>query len=155
LNEYKPNMAKGRPSRDPNAPKRNKSAYLIFQNEQREYFKTTHPGLAFGDLSKMTSAVYQTLSAEQMEELQRKADLDKQRYLNEMMSYIPSLGYDQNGNIIPSYPRLPLKKGSKARDPGAPKRNLSAYLLYQNAVSSSHRLCVPNMNPSSVLFIYH
>lgn len=131
-------MTKGRPSRDPNAPKRNKSAYLIFQNEQREYFKTTHPGLAFGDLSKMTSAVYQTLSAEQKAELQRKAELDKQRYLNEMMSYIPSPGYDQNGNIIPSYPHLPVRKGSKARDPGAPKRNLSAYLLYQNAVSLSN-----------------
>jgi hypothetical protein len=127
-------MTKNRPNRDPNAPKRNKSAYLIFQNEQREYFKSANPGLSFGDLSKMTSAMYQTLSAEQKAELQRKAELDKQRYLNEMMAYIPPPGYDQQGNIIPDY-HLLQKRGSKSRDPGAPKRNLSAYLLYQNAVS--------------------
>lgn len=129
-------MTKSRPSRDPNAPKRNKSAYIIFQNEQRDYFKSLNPGLSFGELSKMTSAVYQTLNHEQKEELQRKAELDKQRYLNEMLVYTPSPGYDHMGNIITTYPPTSTKKSSKARDPVAPKRNLSAYLLYQNAVSS-------------------
>lgn len=138
-------MTKTRPNRDPNAPKRNKSAYLIFQNEQREHLKSANPGLSFGDLSKMTSAMYQTLSAEQKAELQRKAELDKQRYLNDMMAYIPPPGYDQQGNIIPDF-HLPQKTRSKSRDPGAPKRNLSAYLLYQNAMRDQFRAANPDMS---------
>jgi hypothetical protein len=44
-------------ARDPNAPKRNLSAYLLYQNAMRDTFKAQHPGLTFGQLSKHTSQV--------------------------------------------------------------------------------------------------
>lgn len=32
-------------ARDPNAPKRNQSAYLLYQNAMRETFKLQNPGM--------------------------------------------------------------------------------------------------------------
>ncbi len=43
--------------RDPNAPKRNLSAYLLYQNAMRDTFKAQYPNLSFGELSKHTSQV--------------------------------------------------------------------------------------------------
>jgi len=43
--------------RDPNAPKRNLSAYLLYQNAMREQFKADKPNATFGELSKYTSQV--------------------------------------------------------------------------------------------------
>ena len=37
-------MAK-KPSRDPGAPKRNLSAYLLYQNAMRDQFKALNPGM--------------------------------------------------------------------------------------------------------------
>jgi hypothetical protein len=45
-----------RPQRDPGAPKRNMSAYLLYQNAMREHFKSLNPGMTFGQLAKYTSA---------------------------------------------------------------------------------------------------
>jgi hypothetical protein len=40
-----------RPARDPNAPKRNMSAYLMYQNAMRETFREQNPGMTFGQVS--------------------------------------------------------------------------------------------------------
>jgi hypothetical protein len=47
--------------RDPEAPKRNQSAYLLFQNAMRDPFKALNPGMTFGQLAKYTSARYQEM----------------------------------------------------------------------------------------------
>lgn len=43
--------------KDPNAPKRNLSAYLLYQNAMRDQFKADNPGMSFGQLSSYTSYV--------------------------------------------------------------------------------------------------
>ncbi len=43
--------------KDPNAPKRNLSAYLLYQNAMRDQFKSDNPGMTFGQLSSYTSYV--------------------------------------------------------------------------------------------------
>jgi hypothetical protein len=47
--------------RDPAAPKRNQSAYLLYQNAMREQFKALNPSMTFGQLAKYTSAMYQEM----------------------------------------------------------------------------------------------
>lgn len=54
-------MAK-KTARDPSAPKRNVSAYLLYQNAMREQFKALNPGMTFGQLAKYTSAMYSDIS---------------------------------------------------------------------------------------------
>ena len=44
-----------KPQRDPGAPKRNMSAYLLYQNAMREQFKALNPGMTFGQLGKSFS----------------------------------------------------------------------------------------------------
>lgn len=43
------NMGK-RANRDPNAPKRNMSAYLLYQNAMRDEFKARNPDMSFGQV---------------------------------------------------------------------------------------------------------
>ena len=40
-----------RKARDPNAPKRNQSPYLLYQNAMRESFRLQNPGMTFGQVS--------------------------------------------------------------------------------------------------------
>ena len=84
-------MAK-KPARDPNAPKRNLSAYLLYQNAMREEFKLENPGMTFGQLAKYTSAMYSELTPSEKEAWVARAEADKARYLHELSS---------EGNRIP------------------------------------------------------
>lgn len=137
-------MARSRNNRDPVAPKRNLSAYLLYQNAMRDTFKGDHPEFSFGELSKYTSHMYSQLTTEEKTVWQERAEADKERYLSELTKYVPNPGYDNQGNHIAHFPHASGSK-KKQRDPMAPKRNLSAYLLYQNAMRDSFKTDNPGM----------
>jgi high mobility group protein B2 len=138
-------------SRDPNAPKRNLSAYLLYQNAMRDQFKAMNPGMTFGQLAKYTSAMYSEMPPAEKEAWVARAEADKARYLHELASYVPPPGYDAKGDTIAS--TIPGAKGAVSRKPGgkverdsnAPKRNVSAYLLYQNAMREQFKRENPGM----------
>lgn len=135
-----------RPHRDPSAPKRNMSAYLLYQNAMREQFKALNPGMTFGQLAKYTSAMYSELSPPDKDAWVARAEADKARYLHELASYAPPQGYDPKGDAIVS----PVttkggRKGKPEKDINAPKRNMSAYLLYQNAMREQFKRENPGM----------
>jgi HMG (high mobility group) box len=71
---------RGKPEKDANAPKRNMSAYLLYQNAMRDQFKRENPGMTFGQLAKYTSHMYKNLTAEEKETWQNRAQQDKTRY---------------------------------------------------------------------------
>jgi len=158
--------------KDPGAPKRNMSAYLLYQNAMREQFKAQHPGMTFGQLSKFTSAMYAELTPAEKEVWQSRAEADKQRYLRELSGYVPPPGFDSKGDAIvtaapqpivppagymnipmpvyppqvpmnPQYTQMKPPKGPK--DAGAPKRNVGAYLLFQNAMRDHFKAENPGM----------
>lgn len=139
-------MVKNKIPRDPHAPKRNMSAYLLYQNAMRETFKAQNPGMTFGQLAKYTSAMYAELSPQEKQAWVARAEADKARYLNELANYVPPPGYDAKGDAILPRPGQGLgKKGKTERDPHAPKRNMSAYLLYQNAMRDQFKAQNPGM----------
>jgi high mobility group protein B2 len=136
-------MAK-KAARDPGCPKRNMSAYLLYQNAMREQFKALNPGMTFGQLSKYTSAMYSELPPSEKEAWVARAEADKARYLHELASYVPPPGYDPKGDpIVP--PVKSGRKGKPEKDINAPKRNMSAYLLYQNAMREHFKRENPGM----------
>lgn len=112
----------------------------------REQFKALNPGMTFGQLSKYTSAMYAELPPNEKEAWQQRADLDKSRYIEQLSSYVPPPGYDSKGDAIVS--PLPEHSGrkTKEKDPNASKRNLSAYLLYQNAMREQFKQENPMMS---------
>ena len=138
-------MAK-KQTRDPNAPKRNMSAYLLYQNAMREQFKALNPGMTFGQLAKYTSAMYSELHPSEKEAWSARAEADKARYLDQLGSYVPPPGYDAKGDALMS-PVTPAtgRKGKLEKDANAPKRNLSTYLLYQNAMREQFKRENPGM----------
>lgn len=136
-----------RPNRDPSAPKRNISAYLLYQNAMREEFKSLNPGMTFGQLAKYTSAMYSELPPTEKEAWVQRAEADKARYLHELANYVPPAGYDAKGDQIQSpHQKVSRGKGGKTeKDANAPKRNMSAYLLYQNAMRNQFKRENPGM----------
>jgi len=133
--------------RDPGAPKRNMSAYLLYQNAMRDQFKALNPGITFGQLAKYTSAKYAELTSFEKQAWVERAEADKARYLHELASYVPPPGYDPKGDAIASQTvgSTKSRKGKAARDINAPKRNMSAYLLYQNAMREQFKQGNPGM----------
>jgi len=107
--------------RDPNAPKRAKTAYLLYQNAMREQFRQDNPNMSFGQLAKYTSAMYKCLTAEEKLRWDHLAAQDKIRYEHEMEQYIPPPGHDAQGILIEDH-RIPQRKSRKTKDPNAPKR---------------------------------
>merc|ERR1712038_247356 len=121
----------GKAERDVNAPKRNLSAYLLYQNAMRDEFKRENPGMTFGQLSKYTSCMYKLLSPEEKATWVTRADQDKLRYEKELEDYTPPPGHDARGNLIEEHrPRKRSKRPQK--DPFAPKRASGAYVFFTN-----------------------
>eukprot|EP00555_Chaetoceros_dichaeta_P015687 CAMPEP_0198257590 /NCGR_PEP_ID=MMETSP1447-20131203/7220_1 /TAXON_ID=420782 /ORGANISM="Chaetoceros dichaeta, Strain CCMP1751" /LENGTH=334 /DNA_ID=CAMNT_0043944525 /DNA_START=176 /DNA_END=1180 /DNA_ORIENTATION=+ len=137
-------MAKSKNQRDPGAPKRNLSAYLLYQNAMRDTFKAHNPGMTFGQLSKYTSAMYAEMPPQEKETWSQRSEADKNRFLLEMASYVPAPGFDARGDAVIA--RMGGGYRSRtSRDSNAPKRNLSAYLLYQNAMRNQFKNDNPGM----------
>jgi len=122
---------KGKPEKDVNAPKRNMSAYLLYQNAMREQFKRENPGMTFGQLAKYTSHMYKNLTPEEKATWEARAQQDKARYDAEIAAYVPPPGHDARGVLIEDQrPRKRSKRGPK--DPAAPKRASGAYVFFTN-----------------------
>ncbi len=78
---------KKKTKKDPNAPKRNMSAYFLYSTAMRSAFKDANPSASFGDLAKIISAAFKQLPEHERQEWERKADADKQRYQREVAHY--------------------------------------------------------------------
>jgi len=115
--------------KDPNKPKRGKSAYLFFCAEHREKAKkelgegakatevTAELGRQWNELKASTKAS----DKKKLEKYEEQAREDKERYESEMTDYTapPS---DEEGSG--------KKKSSGNKDPNKPKRGKSAYLFF-------------------------
>jgi len=116
--------------RDANAPKRNLSAYLLYQNAMRDQFKRENPGMTFGQLSKYTSHMYKNLTPDERAEWDNRAAEDKRRYDEQMAQYQPPPGYDSKGLLMATADAtvvaLPKQKQLKSGQQMFIKRNNSA-----------------------------
>jgi hypothetical protein len=73
--------------KDPNAPKRNMSAYFLFSVHIRPTVKTENPEAAFGDIARIISAQYKALKPDERQKWDEKAAADKERYQRQMEVY--------------------------------------------------------------------
>ena len=77
--------------KDPNAPKRNMSAFFLYSNDVRQSVRESNPDAKFGDIAKIISKQYKELSEKEMSKYQKLAAEDKERYQREMAAYKASL----------------------------------------------------------------
>ena len=78
---------KTKKKRDPNAPKQNMSAFILYCNAVRNEFRAANPNVPFGDVGKLLSANFKALTAEERATWDDKAATDKARYHKEMAEY--------------------------------------------------------------------
>jgi len=81
-----PRTRKKRP-KDPNAPKRASNAYMIFCKERRARLKEERPDLPFGRIGARLGEIWRSLSADEKKPYEEKANIDRQRYKEEMKNY--------------------------------------------------------------------
>jgi len=73
--------------KDPNAPKRNMSAYFLYSIDIRPSVKAEHPAASLKEIARIISAQYKVLSDKQRKVYEEKAAADKVRYDREMEAY--------------------------------------------------------------------
>ncbi|XP_030307226.1 FACT complex subunit SSRP1 [Calypte anna] len=73
--------------KDPHAPKRPMSAYMLWLNASRERIKSDHPGISITDLSKKAGELWKAMSKEKKEEWDRKAEDARRDYEKAMKEY--------------------------------------------------------------------
>ncbi|KAJ1984274.1 Non-histone chromosomal protein 6 [Dimargaris cristalligena] len=78
---------KPRAKKDPNAPKRNLSAYMFYSQAAREGVKQANPTASFGELGKRLGEQWKSMSDTEKVPYEQQAAADKIRYENEKASY--------------------------------------------------------------------
>ena len=73
--------------KDPNAPKRNMSAFFLYSVASRPRVKSENPEASFGEIARLISSEFKALSDGDRKEWDDKAAKDKVRYEREMEAY--------------------------------------------------------------------
>jgi len=121
----------GKKFKDPSKPKRAMSAFFLYSQAFRSQAKEDNPDASFGDIARLLSAQFKALPEKEKKRWEKKAEQDKIRYNEEMKHYVPMDDPD-----APAGSGKGKRKKAK-KDPNAPKRNMSAYFLYSNAIRST------------------
>ena len=95
----------------------NVSAYFLYQNATREHFKSIHPRMSQGELSKYISQRYKSLDP------QEKAAWTAQASQANAAKLSASAEKGANALVTP-------QKTRKRKDPNAPKRAVGAYVFF-------------------------
>jgi len=119
--------------RDPNAPKKPISAYLLFCQVERAAIKLKHPGIKGSELTKKVGEAWTTLSDEAKSKFHDALKEAMATYTAEKAAY------DRAQAALPENMRFGFDAQSKSHgdgkkkritDPNAPKKPISAYLLF-------------------------
>jgi len=76
-----------RKKKDKNAPKKGKTAYILFALSIRNSIKNKYPDANFGDISKKIAVKWKKLPESKREKFKILAETDKKRYEREMKNY--------------------------------------------------------------------
>ena len=78
---------KKKKAKDPNAPKRPLSSYMIFAGETRASVVAENPGFSIGEVGKALGAKWKAFSAEEKAPFEAKARDAKAKYEEAMKAY--------------------------------------------------------------------
>lgn len=131
---------KEKKEKDKDAPKRGKTGYLFFCQEKRDEAKNEcGEDAKQSEIMKMLGEMWKELNDEEKEPYQEKAKEDKDRYNEEMKNYVPKEGTGKG-------------KAKKQKDPNAPKKPRSAYILFcQKNREKAKKECGADTKPSAVM----
>jgi len=76
-----------RAKKDPNAPKKNLSAFMFFSNANRDDVKKHNPDADFGEIGKLLGKAWRKASKSEKKKFDALAEKDKKRYQKEKEKY--------------------------------------------------------------------
>lgn len=83
----KPRKTRAKKEKDPNAPKRAKTAYIFFANENRSRVREENPDASFGQVSAILGAEWKALSDKKKAPYTKMSENDKKRVAQEKEKY--------------------------------------------------------------------
>ena len=127
--------------KDPNAPKKARTSYIIFSGEEGKKIRQAHPEMSTPDVMREVGRRWGLLQPQDKARFEEEAAADKERYTGQMESYSP-----------PPATAASDGKGKRAKkDPNAPKRGQSAYLIFSQAECKKIRVANPGMAVCDVM----
>jgi len=151
----KPIAKRSKKKKDPNAPKRPRSAYILFCAQERPNVKKDNPDAKPADILKLLAERWKTISESDKKDFAGKASDDKDRYSDEMQHYAPPADAgsdDEDGGGRRKKGKK--EKGSrkkKKKDPNEPKKPQTAYLIFGNKERSNIKAEHPEMKQSEIM----
>jgi len=73
--------------KDPNAPKRPMSAFMMFSRDKRDEIKRQNPNASFGEIGKMVADRWMAMTEDEKVPYGKKSEEDMVRYLKDKQEY--------------------------------------------------------------------
>jgi len=126
VKDLEKSVKKSKKKKDPKAPKKNVSAWVMFCKANRAQVKEENPDLKPKEIMSKLAALWKVAKDDEdvMAEFKVQADADKERYAEEMKDYVPSEEEFGDGE---------KKKKKRVKLPGQPKGAKSAWLYFCEA----------------------
>lgn len=134
-------LKKAKKLKDPNAPKKASTAFMLWSLASRPRIREQFPELGFADIGKKLGEEWGLLDEKSKEHWQRQAEKDRERYEREQSAYLKSPAY---AHWLEQSSALSGKR-RRRKDPNAPKQPLTAYVIFSNEVRDQ----VINENPDA------
>ena len=112
----------GKRKKDPNAPKKWMTGYLLFCGDQRKKLENNTPKLSATDITKKLGELWKAVSEKEKKKYEELSKKDKERYENEMKDYVPPESDGEEDS------EKKTRKVKKERT--GPKRPKSSYLYF-------------------------
>merc|ERR1719319_1399848 len=129
--------------KDPNAPKKPLTAYILFSQEERAKVKIENPEYSIADLGKELGRRWANIDPSLKQQYE-------QRYQEAKAIYDRENGGEKPQSKKKDHENSGEKPHKKKRDPNAPKQPQNAYLLFSAEERNKIKEDTPNISPTDL-----
>jgi HMG (high mobility group) box len=80
-------IKKPKAKKDPNAPKKPLTSFMLFSNEVRSRIQKENPSMTFGELGKKIGELFRGLSSSEKQKYEDMSKKEKERYKKQMQDF--------------------------------------------------------------------
>jgi len=151
VNEVEYNFGKSsKAPKDMNAPKKPLSAFFLWANHARAGVQIEHPGASIGEIGMLLGNLWKIVSEDERERFVIQAEKNKVLYEREKEKYQKSAAYKSHLIKMHAW-KIHLTKRPFGIDPYAPKKPMSAYMLYTSTIRKAVMDENPEMTASEMM----
>jgi len=110
-----PKSSSTKQPKDPNAPKKSMSSYMLFANDMRPKLKTSQPELSFGEVAKALGAQWKQVKPDVKQHYEKLAEKGKAKYESDFAYYQKHGGPPASGYASGSVSSKTAAKGAASK----------------------------------------